>query len=213
MATVLRTWSYQYPWLYNTVSMVAALGVGGETRLRQLALQGLEIDADAEILDLCCGSGQATRFLLKRSPLVVGLDASPRSLERARQAVPQATYLEGLAEAMPLDSDRFDLVHTSLALHEMAMQQRQQILAEVFRVLKPGGIFTLIDFHSPRNPLVWPGLAVFLTLFETQTAWQLLQLNLPELLTQTGFEIRACRLHAGGSLQVIQAEKPWVEVS
>lgn len=208
MATVLRTWSYQYPWLYNAVSRLAALSVGGEARLRNLALQGLEIDPDAEILDLCCGCGQVTRFLVLRSQSVVGLDASPRSLEEARKRVPQATYVEGLAEAMPLESDRFDLVHTSMALHEMAPDQRQQILAEVFRVLKPGGIFSLIDFHSPENPLFWPGLAVFLTLFETETAWQLLQLDLPAQLEQTGFQLRAGRLHAGGSLQVIQAEKP-----
>jgi demethylmenaquinone methyltransferase/2-methoxy-6-polyprenyl-1,4-benzoquinol methylase len=98
-------------------------------------------------------------------------------------------------------------VHTSAALHEMEPEQLQQILQEVYRVLKPGGTFALVDFHPPTNPLFWPGLALFFWLFETETAWQLLQTNLPQLLQQTGFQVDSPRLYAGGSLQVIQAQK------
>jgi hypothetical protein len=48
---------------------------------------------------------------------------------------------------------------------------------------------------------------MFLLLFETETAWQLLKTDLPGLLTQTGFEVGEPTLYAGGSLQVIQATK------
>lgn len=209
MSTILRQWSYQYQWLYDAVSWAAALSVGGETRFRRLALQNLVIQPNMHVLDLCCGSGQATRILVQQSQAVTGLDASPLSLKRARYNVPPATYVEALAEAMPFLEAHFDLVHTSMALHEMQPDQRQQIIAEVYRVLKPGGQFALVDFHSPTIRLFWPGLMLFFALFETKTAWQLLNIDLPALLTQVGFQVKYTSLHAGGSLQVVQAEKPF----
>lgn len=207
MATILRTWSYQYQWLYDAISRLAALAVGGEARFHQLPLQDLTISSDSQILDLCCGSGQATQYLVQYSQNVTGLDISLLSLERARQNVPQAKYVEGLAEEMPFPEAQFDLVHTSVAMHEMSPPILQQIFQEVYRVLKPGGVFVLVDFHKPTNPLFWPGLWLFLVLFETETAWQLLETDLVALLKETGFELCKQNLHAGGSLQVVQAKK------
>ena len=207
MATVLRTWSYQYQWLYDGVSRLAAMSVGGEGRFHQLPLQGLTIASETKVLDLCCGSGQATRFLVQYSQDVTGLDVSPVSLERARGNVPQAQYVEALAEEMPFGNNQFDLVHTSVAMHEMKPKQLQQIFQEVYRVLKPGGVFAMVDFHKPSNLLFWPGLTIFLWLFETETSWQLLETDLVELLKDVGFGISAHTFHAGGSLQVIQAKK------
>jgi demethylmenaquinone methyltransferase/2-methoxy-6-polyprenyl-1,4-benzoquinol methylase len=57
VATVLRTWSYQYQWLYDGISRLAALSVGGEMRFHQLPLQGLKISSDSKVLDLCCRLG------------------------------------------------------------------------------------------------------------------------------------------------------------
>lgn len=207
MATILRTWSYRYQWLYDGVSRLATLAVGGERRFRQLALTGLAIDRETKILDLCCGAGQTTEFLVGLSDRVTGLDASPVAIERASRSVPQAHYVEAFAEKMPFENDRFDLVHTSAALHEMTPEQLQQILREVYRVLKPGGIFTLIDFHQPQNPLFWPSVAMFLWLFETETAWQLLKTDLVRQLQEIGFAIEQKSLYAGGSLQVVRAKK------
>lgn len=145
--------------------------------------------------------------MLLRSPYVIGLDASPVALQRAARAVPQAEYVEGLASELPFGRGQFDLVHVSVALHEMEPQQLQQILTEVYRVLKTGGIFALIDFHKPTNRLFWPPLSIFLALFETETAWQLLETDLVSSLDKLGFHDCQQRLYAGGSLQVIQATK------
>lgn len=207
MATILRDWSYRYQWLYDSISRLAALSVGGEARFRQLALQGLTIHSETQVLDLCCGSGQTTQFLVRFSQNVTGLDASPKSLQRARQNVPEASYVEAFAEKMPFADNLFDLVHTSVALHEMQPQQLRKIISEVYRVLKPGGVFTLVDFHAPTNPIFWPGVSVFLLLFETETAWELLKTDLAGLLAETGFEVGEPTLYSGGSLQVIQAKK------
>ncbi|MFM7365804.1 MAG: class I SAM-dependent methyltransferase [Cuspidothrix sp.] len=207
MATIFRDLSYRYQWLYDGISRLAALSVGGETRFRQLALQNLKLQSDTRILDLCCGSGQGTRFLANYSQNVTGLDASPLSIERSKKNAPDAIYVQGFAEDMPFADSLFDVVHTSAALHEMQHNQLQKIIAEVYRVLKPGGVFTVVDFHPPTNFLFWPGLAVFFWLFETQTAWELLKTDLPGLLTDYGFAVGKPDLYAGGSLQVIQGKK------
>jgi ubiquinone/menaquinone biosynthesis C-methylase UbiE len=214
VATILRELSYRYQWLYDGISRLAALTVGGEARFRQLVLQGLTIAPETKILDLCCGSGQTTQFLVQYSKDVTGLDASARSLDRARKNVPSANYVEALAEEMPFADGQFDLVHTSVAMHEMRPAQLRQIFLEVYRVLKPGGLFILIDFHAPTNLVFWPGLAVFLWLFETETAWQLIKTDLNGLSIELGFQPynsaadRQPKLYAGGSIQVIQVQKP-----
>ena len=207
MATILRTLSYRYQWLYDGISRIAALSVGGENNFRKLALQGLTINSDSKILDLCCGSGQATKVLTELSKNVTGLDASPLSLKRAKANVPHADYVEAFAEEIPFTENEFDIVHTSAALHEMQPEQLQKILNEVYRILQPGGIFAIVDFHQPTNPLFVPGLWVFFWLFETETAWKLLKSDLPGLLRGVGFNVEESKLYAGGSLQVIQARK------
>jgi demethylmenaquinone methyltransferase/2-methoxy-6-polyprenyl-1,4-benzoquinol methylase len=206
LATILRALSYRYQWLYDTISRLAALSVGGETRFRNLALQGLKITPETRILDLCCGAGQTTKFLVQFSQAVTGLDLSPVALTRAAQNVPQASYLEAAAEKIPLSDRQFDLVHISVALHEMETEQLQNILKEAYRVLKPGGYFVAIDLHQPTNLLFWPGLALFMWLFETETAWQLLKLDLKTELEAVGFTVKLHQFYAGGSLQVIQGK-------
>lgn len=208
MATFLRPLSYRHQWLYDGISRTAALTVGGETRFRNLALKDVTLTPETPVLDLCCGSGQTTAFLVNYSQQVTGLDASPRSIERATRNVPQATFVEGWAERMPFVDNQFEVVHSSAALHEMESGQRQQIFAEILRVLRPGGIVTVVDFHRPQNPAYWPGLAMFLWLFETHTAWAMLKADIPAELGHLGFQAVTSRLHAGGSLQVVQAQKP-----
>lgn len=208
MATVLRPLSYRYQWLYDLISHTAALSVGGDRRFHSLPLEGLTVSPETTVLDICCGSGQATRYLAECSDRVTGLDASPLSIRRAQQNVPKATFIEGWAEAMPLEANQFDVVHTSAAMHEMQPDQRRAIFEEVLRVLKPGGTLALMDFHAPTNPVFWPGLALFLWLFETETSWQMIRTSLTAGLEQVGFHLRSFRLEAGGSLQIIQAVKP-----
>jgi demethylmenaquinone methyltransferase/2-methoxy-6-polyprenyl-1,4-benzoquinol methylase len=207
MATFLRPLSYKYQWIYDTISRVAAIPVGGESKFRQLALENLAINNDSRILDLCCGKGQSTKFLVNYSQDVTGLDASVYALEKARQNVPQANYLEGLAQKLPFDDRTFDIVHTSVALHEMTLPELEEILREVYRVLKAQGIFTFVDLHKPSNLLFMPSLAMFMWLFETETAWQFINTDVSEKLSEAHFQVIKKKLYAGGSLQVIQAQK------
>lgn len=110
----------------NGISRLAALSVGGESRFRQLALQGLTIHSDSKVLDLCCRL--RSNHAIFSQAIQTGLDASPLSIKRAQRNVPQAEYVEAFAEDMPIADNQFDIVHTSAALHEMESQQLQKIL-------------------------------------------------------------------------------------
>ncbi len=207
MATILRKWSYQFPALYNGISFVAASMIGGEKLFHFLPFQELRLSRESRVLDLCCGGGQATQYLIQSFPNVTGLDASARALERAARLVPLAKYVEALAQDIPFDDSSFDIVHSSVAMHEMDLVELEQIFREVYRVLRPGGYFVFLDLHRPINSLVWPALSLFIFLFETETARQFLNTDLKQLLESTGYrEIRE-KLYAGGSLQVIQCQK------
>ncbi|WP_445304798.1 MULTISPECIES: class I SAM-dependent methyltransferase [unclassified Microcoleus] len=100
-------------------------------------------------------------------------------------------------------------VHSSVAMHEMQRAQLRQIFQEVYRVLKPGGLFILVDIHRHTNPVFRSGLAVFLWLFETET-------DLGSLLAEVEWrsynseEAQQPKLYAGGSIQVIQVQKSLV---
>jgi len=207
MATILREWSYRYQWLYDSISKVAAITVGGDYKFRRLFLRDLTITADTKVLDLCCGSGQATEILVQFSQDVTGLDASPLSLARAKKNVPQAQYIQAFAEEIPFSDRSFDLVLTNTAMHEMQPDQLQQILKEVYRVLKIGGTLAIVDFHKSNHWLFQAGISIFFHLFETETAWQFIDTDLKQVLTAIGFTNYRDQLYAGNSLQVIQVQK------
>ena len=75
---------------------------------------------------------------------------------------------------------------------------------EVYRIIKPGVLFILVDFHL-TNPVFWVLLAVFLWLFETET-------DLGRLLAEVGWrsdnseEAQQPKLYAGGNTQLIQVQ-------
>ena len=92
-------------------------------------------------------------------------------------------------------------------MHEMRSAQLPQILQEVYRVIKPRGLFILVDFHL-TNPVFWAGLAVFLWSFETET-------DLGSLLAEVGWrsynseENQQPKLYADDNIQVIPVKKSY----
>jgi ubiquinone/menaquinone biosynthesis C-methylase UbiE len=93
------------------------------------------------LLDIGCGTGLFVERYCARGGRAVGLDLSPRMIERARDRVPGADWTVGTAEALPFRQDRFDAVSSLLAFSYFRDPGR--MLAEVFRVLRPGGRLAL----------------------------------------------------------------------
>ena len=108
---------------------------------------------EARILDICCGTGDMTRALLRRRPAsaqpVIAADFSPVMLERARRKLPpsRATILEADALHLPLPGGSLDLITTAFGFRNLANYQAG--LEEFFRVLAPGGEVGILDFSEP----------------------------------------------------------------
>ncbi len=112
---------------------------------------------DASILDLCCGTGDMTAALLELRPdapgtrPVVGLDFSPQMLGFARRKHPSArvTFVEGDAMHLQYAANSFDLVTAAFGFRNLANYAGG--LAEIYRVLRPGGQFGILECNQPAG--------------------------------------------------------------
>jgi len=209
MTSFLRPLAYRYRWIYDSVTAVSSLSVGGVARLRRLGLDALHprISPGAKVLDLCCGSGEAAAPWLEAGFAVTGLDLSPRALDLAAQRHPTMERVEGLAEDPPLADGGFSAIQLSVALHEFPRAERDQVLRSCLRLLEPGGWLVIVDLH-PAGPWLRLPQQLFCALFETDTATAMLEDNLIAQLQSIGFEAVQQELLAGRALQRISAQRP-----
>ncbi len=208
MTSFLRPLAYRYRWIYDTVTAVSSLSVGGVEKLRRLGLEALapHLKGGASVLDLCCGSGEAAAPWLTAGFKVTGLDVSPLALELAAQRHPEMVRVEGLAEDPPLGDGSFDAIQLSVALHEFPRRERELVLQQCLRLLRPGGWLVVVDLH-PAGPWLRLPQQLFCALFETETATAMLEDDLPSQLQAIGFsQVHSQRL-AGDALQRITASR------
>lgn len=130
--------------------------IGGDRARRQLISQA-RLEAGQHILDIGCGTGTFLVLLKQQFQAVhaVGLDPDPRALHRAKaKAARDGLSLEfdrGFADELPYRNDSFDRVFSSFMFHHLEDHDREEALQEVFRVLKPGGSFHLLDFAGHEH--------------------------------------------------------------
>ena len=108
-------------------------------------------DAGARVLDVACGPGIITAALAPVVREVVALDVTPEMLAKARQRCAEAgvanvSFREGSATALPFPDASFDTVVTRLSIHHFEAPRGP--VAEMARVLKPGGTLVVADVVS-----------------------------------------------------------------
>ncbi|HEX4225212.1 MAG TPA: class I SAM-dependent methyltransferase [Pseudonocardiaceae bacterium] len=97
------------------------------------------------ILDVGCGTGALLRLAAERFPGATrtGIDPAEQMIAVATQADPTALFQVAPAENLPFDDDRFDLVLSTNSFHNWSDQATG--IAEIGRVLAPGGVLVLVD--------------------------------------------------------------------
>ena len=101
-------------------------------------------------LDVACGTGHSLRMLGRALPdaQLVGVDLSPHYLARARGLMPRelnVSLLAENAEALPFVSDHFDAATNVFLMHELPADVRARVIAEMARVVRPGGLVVVAD--------------------------------------------------------------------
>jgi demethylmenaquinone methyltransferase/2-methoxy-6-polyprenyl-1,4-benzoquinol methylase len=134
---------------YDAITRLLSFGRDAAWKRRLIgALPPLDAPA---CLDLACGTGDLTRRLARRYPRgsVLGLDLTPRMIElaRARGGAPAIRFERGDLGRTGLPSAAFDVITGGYALRNAA--DLDEALAEVFRLLKPGGTAAFLDFSRP----------------------------------------------------------------
>ena len=130
-----------------------ASAVTGED-LTQRIVDALGTDAEGTVLDVACGPGIVSAALARRARAVVALDITPAMLAQAQTRCAAAglrnvTFREGSATALPFVDAAFDAVVTRLSLHHFP--EPAQALAEIARVLRPGGACVVADIVSSED--------------------------------------------------------------
>ena len=156
--------------------MNTAMTAGMHHRWRELAADRAELSAGDRALDACCGTGDLAIELSRRcgpDGAVVGCDFSERMLELARRkAEPLGgdapTFEWADALELPYDDGSFDAVGVGFGVRNLA--DIEAGIAEMGRVLKPGGRLVILEITQPRHPpLSW-----FHTLWFERIRWVLL---------------------------------------
>ena len=133
------------------------LSGGVDIKWRKRAIAELKTVHPKQILDVATGTGDMALLLTKYldPEKVIGIDISEGMLEHARQKV-EKQKLKGKIEVRPGDSEAikfpnntFDAVTVAFGVRNF--EHLQQGLAEMFRVLKPGGKLVVLEFSKPKQ--------------------------------------------------------------
>ncbi|MDQ8757415.1 class I SAM-dependent methyltransferase [Sphingosinicella sp. LHD-64] len=140
--------------MYDTLAWI--LTYGRERAFREKMLRFAELQSGEAVLDVGCGTGTVALLAKKQvgpKGRVDGVDASPdmvaRATAKARGKGIDVRFSNAIAQNLPYKSGEFDIVLSTLMFHHLPKAGRAAFSREVFRVLKPGGRWLIVDFPKP----------------------------------------------------------------
>ena len=142
------------------------------------------------VLDVGCGPGRLTivaGIVAGLEGETCGIDPAPEMVELAHRNAARAgvrvRFEVGAIEALPYPDDHFDVVLNSLMLHHLPDELKRRGLAEIRRVLKPGGRVVAVDFGATPDE----GFGHLLCVLRLRTGWDHAE-RLRAMLGDAGFD-------------------------
>lgn len=149
---------------YDLITVLLSCGRDRRWKQRLVAFAGVQ--SGTRTLDLACGTGDIAFSLARRGGSVVGLDITTRMLQLARLRPEAASsgvaFIAGDMMALPFANAAFDVVTTGYGIRNVP--RIEPAIAEIRRVLKPGGLFLSLDFNRPSNRLLRSIYLTYLTI-------------------------------------------------
>lgn len=151
--TLIR-WAPYYDFVTNIMTL------GHARLLRRLTVDNALIKPGDSVLDVGCGTGEVTLLTKTRAKdgNVYGIDPAPEMITVARKKAArkkiEIDFRVGVIESLPFPDASMDVVTSSLMMHHLPDDLKVRGLAEVYRVLKPGGRLLIADFMRPTGSLL-----------------------------------------------------------
>lgn len=146
-------------WRYDMMLWWSNLLSGGKWHeLEQKIIEQASLQPGETVLDIGCGTGTlALAACAKVGPTgrVTGIDPGPKQINRARSKARRAGYSinfqVGVIEQLAFPDRSFDVVINTFVMHMLPEELKRQGLAEIARVLKPGGRLLIVDTKRPEG--------------------------------------------------------------
>jgi ubiquinone/menaquinone biosynthesis C-methylase UbiE len=146
-------------WRYDLVVWLSDLLLRGRLRqLREAALDLARLRDGESVLDVGCGTGTlalAAKERVGETGRVVGIDPGPRQISRAHAKAARRglgiDFRVGVIERLGLPDQSFDAALSTFMMHHLPDDLKRRGLAEITRVLKPGGRLVIVDFKRPER--------------------------------------------------------------
>ncbi len=157
---------------------------------------GERLAPSAQFLDIACGTGEIIARLATDFPSVkfVGVDFTAAMLQKAKEktiALKNVQWQEADVAKLPFEDNVFDIILCSDAFHHFF--NPKQVLSEICRVLKTGGLFLLVD-PAINNPILHFFANTVLKKFENAEHYYS-QSELEKLLVAKGFAVDMISKH------------------
>ncbi len=193
--------------------MMDLLLVGRYQAFIEKAIQRMGIRKGDAILDLGSGAGRNICVMLEAlgsTGRVVGVDISQEMLRQARQrcrAYPHVSFLNRrIEEPLPFHKE-FDKAFISFTLHGFEDEDKERVIANADRALKPGGIFWILDYNEFDLDRQWFPFRWAFRHFECELASEFLSLDLRGMLAHHGFGSFVTYPFLQGYVRLLGAEK------
>ncbi len=111
---------------------------------------------DDLILDLGCGNGADTKYLIEHGYDVISCDFADDALENVKQFVKNSTVKKvDMTKELPFDDDSYGIVVADLSLHYFDFETTKKIISEIQRILKSGGVLLarVVSSGNYQNPI------------------------------------------------------------
>ena len=133
--------------VYDVMNHVMTAGL--DRRWRRVTAEAVVRPGD-RVLDGCCGTGDLALACVRAGAgSVVGLDFSPRMIERARRKSAAVAWVEGDALSLPFDEAAFDAATVGFGVRNVS--DLDQALRELARVLAVGGRLGILEITQPTG--------------------------------------------------------------
>lgn len=184
-----------------------------ERRFRMPLVAALQVQPGERVLDAGCGTATLSLLIAQNTPagLVAGIDIDPAMLAAAQYKMAGAgaavALAVGSAAVLPYAGDSFECVTSSLMFHHLPTVLKLDMLAEVSRVLVPGGRFIILDFGPVGSGMVAETVAALLG--GCEEVGDNLAGRVPVFLAEAGFEdVTVSAAAFGGVLKLYRGRKP-----